>query len=79
MTKKVCVVIGSGPSSHDVQRVAAALSEHCIALNEKIGSARGFEITLHPPVDIGHASPCINAPTYGPKKKRGKGNRYHRT
>lgn len=78
MTKKVCVVIGSGPSSHEVQRAAAALSEHCVALNEEIGSARELEITLHPPVDIEYVSPKINAPAYGPKKKRGKGNKYHR-
>ncbi|GAA4087187.1 hypothetical protein [Zhongshania borealis] len=79
MTKKVCVVIGSGPSSHEVQRVAAALAEHCIAINEKEGSARELEITPHPPVDIEYVSPRIISPAYGPKKKRGKGNRYHRT
>lgn len=52
MTKKVCVVLGAGPSNHEVQRVAAALAEHCIAINEKKGSVRELELTPHLPVDI---------------------------
>gem|GEM_PF-6183844 len=78
MTKKACVVICGGPSNDDVQRVVAALSEHRIAMQDEVNSMREFKITPHPPVDIEYVSPRTTAPAYGPKKKRGKGNKYHR-